>query len=449
VAEEGIALELALVGALILVNGFFAAAEMAVVSARRSRLQVLADEGDGKAALALRLKADPDRFLATVQVGVTLVGTLASAVGGVAAIERLEPLLASLPVPWAGALAEPVAVGVVVFTIAYLTLVVGELVPKGLAVRNAEVWARRVASTIDGLSGATRWVVQILTASSRLCLRLLGVRGAGRQGFHTLEDLRMIAEEAREQGVVRGGVVEGALEFHERQVREVVTPRHRIVALPLRCGLDQALKTVRDAGHSRLPVYDADLDDVVGFVYAREVYEAALRGSELDLAKLKRAALVVPARKAATELLAEMRKSGTPLAFAVDEHGILSGLVTIEDLVEVIVGEIPDEHRGVEPLLSRLPDGAVDADGSVPVHELNEEYGFALPESPRYVSVAGLVLDRTGALPRAADVVEVAGHRIDVVRMDGARIRRVRIARQGGPDVEEQARTPSGVPPAG
>lgn len=428
VDDDGILLELAVVGALILLNGFFAAAEMAVVSARQGRLHALADEGNRKARTALSLKADPDRFLATVQIGVTVVSTLASAVGGVAAIEWLEPRLASLPVPGARAVAEPVAVAVVVVTIAYLSLVVGELVPKGLAVRNAEVWAIRVAPIIDRLSGVSRWVVDVLTASSRLCLRLVGVRDMQRPQFHTLEDLRMIADEARVQGVVHGGLVEGALEFHERQVREVLTPRPRIVALPLRCGLEEALKTVREAGHSRLPLYDGSHDDVVGFVYARDVYEAALRGSEFDLAKLKHTALVVPARKAATELLAEMRKSGTPVAFAVDEHGMLAGLVTIEDLVEVIVGEIPDEHRGAEPHVVRLPGGAFEVEGSLPVHELNAEHGLDLPESPRYVSVAGLILDRLGSIPRPGESVEVAGHHLEVVRMDGSRVRRARVS---------------------
>lgn len=426
--DDGFLLELALVAVLILLNGFFAAAEMAVISARRSRLQALLEEGDPRAAAALRLKADPDRFLATVQIGVTLVGTLASAVGGVAAIERLEPLVAAMPFAWAAAVAEPVAVATVVCAIAYLSLVIGELVPKGLAVRNAEAWAVRVAATIEALSHLSRRVVALLTASSGVFLRLLGVKDAHQPHFHTLEDLRIIAEEAQQQGVVGGGLVTGAVEFHERQVREVLTPRHRIVALPVRATLREALKTVRESGHSRFPVYDRDPEDMIGFVYAREVYEAALRSVDLDLSRLTRSGLVVPEKKPATELLAEMRKSGVPLAAAVDEHGTLAGIVTVEDLVEVIVGEIPDEHRATEPLVAVQPDGVVEADGSVPVHELNE-HGLKLPESSEYVSVAGLIFDRLAALPRPGQGVEIDGHTLTVLTMHGPRIRRVRIVR--------------------
>lgn len=428
--DDGFLLELALVGVLILLNGFFAAAEMAVVSARRSRLQALLEQGDRRAQAALRLKADPDRFLATVQIGVTVVGTLASAVGGVAAIERLEPLVASLPFPWAAAVAEPIAVIAVVCAIVYLSLVVGELVPKGLAVRNAEVWALRIAVFIEALSHVTRWAVALLTASSRLCLRALGVKDAHQQHFHTLEDLRIIAEEAQEQGVVRGGLVTGAVEFHERQVREVLTPRHRVMGLPVRATLREALKTVRESGHSRFPVYGRELEDVIGFVYAREVYEAALRNADLDLSRLTRSGLIVPENKPATELLAEMRKSGIPLAVAIDEHGTMSGIVTVEDLVEVIVGEIPDEHTAAEPLVTVLPGGDVEAEGSVPVHELNGDHRLKLPESAEYVSVAGLILDRLGTLPKPGQSLEVEGHVLTVTRMQGPRIRRVRIARR-------------------
>jgi putative hemolysin len=227
--------------------------------------------------------------------------------------------------------------------------------------------------------------------------------------------------------VVRGGLVEGAVEFHERHVREVLTPRHRVVALPARANLLEALQTVRESGHSRFPVYDRDPEDVVGFVYAREIYDAALQDAPLDLARLTRGGLVVPENKPATELLAEMRKGGIPIAAVVDEHGTLSGIVTIEDLVEVIVGEIPDEHRAAEPLVAAVSEGVVEADGSMPVHELNGDHGLRLPESDEYVSLAGLILHRLGTLPRPGQTLEVDGHALTVIRMHGPRVRRVRV----------------------
>ena len=428
--DDGFMIELAVIGLLILLNGFFAATEIAFVSARRGRLQVLADHGNRKALAALRLKGDMDRFLATVQIGVTVVSTLASAVGGVAAIERLEPLIAALAIPWAAELAEPVAVILVVAGIAYLSLVVGELVPKGLAVRHAESWAVRVAPTIETISRLTRPVVTFLTASSRICLRLLGRKDPDYHAFHTLEDLRAIAEEAQQQGVVQGDLVAGAVEFHERQVREVVTPPPRVVALATKATLEEALIVVRESGHSRFPVYRGSADDIVGFVYARDIYEVALHHRPFDLSKVARKTLVVPENKAATALLADMRRSGVPMAIAVDEHGVFAGIVTLEDLVEVIVGEIRDEHAGARDLVEVLQAGTLEAEGTVPIHELRNDYGMDLPESPQYVSIAGLVLDRLGALPRAGDCVRVPPYRVTVLHMDGVRVARVRIERQ-------------------
>jgi putative hemolysin len=424
---DGFALEVALVGLLILLNSFFAAGEIAIVTARPARLQPLAEKGDRRALSALRLKADPDRLLATVQIGVTLVGTLASAVGGVAAIERLEPLVAGLA-PWARQIAEPVAVVTVVFTIAYLSLVVGELVPKSLAFRNAEALALWMAPKIEALSRLSGPVVAALTASSRFCLRLLRQKVEDLRPFHTLEDLRAIATEAEEQGVVKGDLVSGAIEFHEREVREILTPRPRVKALPMSASLDEALRTVVESGHSRFPVYVDSLDHVVGFVYARDVYEAALAGKEFDVANLSRPALMVGETKAATALLAEMRRGGSPMALVVDEHGVFVGLVTMEDLVEVIVGEIRDEHKVPQELVVRVVDGVVEADGSIPVHELNGDHGLKLPESSSYVTVAGLVLDRLGAIPQVGDVVAVPPYTVTVIGLEGRRISRLRIA---------------------
>ena len=278
--DDGILIELALIGLLILVNGFFAGAEIAVVSARTPRLRGLAEEGNRRAAAALRLKEDPDRFLATVQIGVTLVGTLASAVGGVAAIEKLEPAIDALPWPWLRVAAEPIAVGMVVFAIAYLSLVVGELVPKSLAVRHAETISLWVAPIIEGVSRLARPAVSALTASSRVLLRLLGQKGADPVPFHSLEDLKAIAEEAARQGIVQEDIVTGAVEFHERDVREVMTPRPRIAALPAGATLGEAVRVIRETGHSRYPVFEGEIDDVLGFVYARDVYDAALAGAE-------------------------------------------------------------------------------------------------------------------------------------------------------------------------
>jgi putative hemolysin len=436
VSDDGILIELALIAVLILLNGFFAGAEIAIVSARTARLRALADEGRAGAAAALRLKEDPDRFLATVQIGVTLVGTLASAVGGVAAIERLEPAIAALPWPWLRTAAEPIAVAIVVLAIAYLSLVVGELVPKSLAVRHAEPIAVAVAPVVEWTSRLTRPAVAALAGSSRLVLRLLGQQGVEPAPFHSLEDLKAIAEEAGRQGIVQEDLVAGAVEFHERDVREVMTPRPRLAALRSDASLDEAVLTIRETGHSRYPVYEAQLDNVVGFVYARDVYEAVLSGTGAPLRDLLRPALSVPAGKPATALLEEMRTRGVHMALVVDEHGSLEGLVTLEDLVEVIVGEIHDEHRVPMPTVKDLGEGRFEVDGSVPIHELDTDHGLELPESSSYVTLAGLVLERLGHIPEPGQAVEVPPYRLTVLALEGRRVARVRIEPLPPPDPE-------------
>jgi len=438
--DDGFLLEILLVVQLILLNGFFAGAEIAVLSARRGRIQALGTR-DPRVAALLRLKADPDRFLATVQIGVTVVGTLASAVGGVAAIERLEPWFASIPWPWARQLAEPLAVGSVVITIAYLSLVVGELLPKSLAVRHAEAIALRVARPIELMSRVGRPAVAVLTVSSGFLLRLLGRRTSEgpRGGFHTLDDLRAIVAEAEEQGLLKGDLLSGAIEFHDQDVRQILTPRSRVDGLPVDAGLEEALRRVRESGHSRFPVYEGSLDDVVGFVYARDVYEAERAGKGLDLRHLTRPVLVVPASKKASTLLAEMRAARAHVAVVVDEHGTTAGLVTLEDLLEVIVGEIEDEHGEPAARVRQEADGTLDVDGSLPVRELNAEWGLDLPESSDYVTVAGLVLGRLGAVPRGGERLEVAGRPMTVKAMEGHRVARVAI----GPPQSPAATTPT------
>lgn len=428
-SADGFFAEVTFVAILIVLNGLFAGAEIAVVSARRSVLQARANAGDRKAAAVLRLKADPDRFLATVQIGVTLVGTMASAIGGVAAIERLEPFLLSVPLPWLRDLAEPLAVATVVFTIAYLSLVVGELVPKSLALRSAETVAMWVARPIEFLGRVSGPVLTVLAASSRLVLRLFGQRGGPPSPFHTLDDLKAVVREAEDQGLVQGELLSGALTFHDRDVRQILTPRNRIDFIALDMSIEQAMDRVAESGHSRYPVYDANPENVIGFLYAHDLFAAAQSGQRPPLKTLVRPALIMPAGKTATALLAEMRVSRSQMALIVDEHGSLVGLVTLEDLLEVIVGEIPDEHKVREERLVHLAGGAMEVDGAFPVHELNTDHELGLPESTRYVTIAGLVLQRLGSLPETGDTLSLPPYTVTVTRMQRQRIARVRIQR--------------------
>jgi putative hemolysin len=264
-------------------------------------------------------------------------------------------------------------------------------------------------------------------------LRLLRQKEAVDRPFHTLDDLRVIVTEAEEQGVVHGELMSGAMEFHDREVREVMTPHTRIVAIPLAASLDEALRRIRQSGHTRFPVYREGLDDVLGFVYARDVYEAALRGAQAELASITRPALMVPWNKPATTLLAEMRAGRVHMALVVDEHGSTLGLVTMEDLLEVIVGEIHDEHEAPTASVTMLADGSLEADGGSSLRDLNAEFGLTLPQSEEYLTIAGLVFHRLGAIPRGGETVQVPPYRIQVLAMDGHRIARVHVETVGQP----------------
>jgi len=433
VSGDGFALELALVAALILVNGFFAGAEIAVISARPSRIRPLAEKGSRRAASLLRLKANPDRFLATVQIGVTVVGTLASAVGGVAASERLEPIVAAVPVPWLSRLAEPVAVGSVVFLISYTSLVVGELTPKSLAVRHAEALALLVARPIEWLSRVSRSLVAVLTASTGFLLRLIGQKAESESPFHTLEDLRALVREAERQGLVAGTLVRGAFEIEDREVREIMTPRAQVVGIAHDATLEAALRVAKESGYSRLPVHGPTLDDVHGVVHARDLYEAALRkDGAAGIDGLVRPTLVVPETKKSSELLAEIRRARIHMAMIVDEHGSLAGLATLEDLFEIIVGDIADEHEPAVERVRVLRQGLVEADASLAVRELNSEHDLVLPESDGYLTLAGLILERLGTLPRGGEQVEVPPYRLTVTGVTGRRITRATIENVAG-----------------
>jgi putative hemolysin len=429
VSGDGFLLELALVAVLILLNGFFAGAEIAVISARTTRIRPLAERGSRRAASLLRLKASPDRFLATVQIGVTLVGTLASAVGGVAAIERLEPLFASVPLAWVRPLAEPLAVGCVVFLIAYASLVVGELTPKSLAVRHAETLALLVARPIEWLSRVSGAAVTALTFSTGILLRLIGQKGEAESPFHSLDDLRAVVREAERQGLAAGALVRGAFDIQDCAVREILTPRAHVVALPRGASLREAVRLARESGYSRFPVYEETLDDVQGVVHARDLYEAALRGDVAAIAGLVRSALVVPETTKASALLAEIRRAGIHMAMVVDEHGATVGLATLEDVFEIIVGDIEDEHDAPVERVRRPAEGLLDVDASLSVRELNAEQDLVLPESDTYAPLAGLVLERLGTIPRGGEQVEAPPYRLTAVAVDGRRITRVRIER--------------------
>jgi putative hemolysin len=423
-------LEVAFVGILILCNGFFAAAEIAMISARRSRVQQLAGTGDVRARRVLSLQDDPDRFLATVQVGVTFVGTLASAVGGAAAIRALSPLIREIPVPLLRTIAEPAALAIVVVAITYATLILGELVPKSLALRHAVGLALSVSGPLDRLASVGAPLVKLLTASTRYVLRILGQKEVAERTFISEEEVKHMVQQGRAQGVfdqTEQELIHSVFEFTEASVKDVMIPRPRIQAIDIDMPVDEALAHIVEAGKSRYPVYRNSLDDVQGILYDKDLFRLLAEKKPITLAQVVRPAFFTPETTRVSRLLKSMQRRRMPMALVVDEYGGLEGLVTIEDLIEEIVGEIEDETDREDQAVRKLRDGSYIVDASVSIHDLADQHHLVFPESSEYETLAGFVSTQLQRMPRGGEIVNYEGWRLTVVDMDGRRIARVKI----------------------
>jgi len=439
---DNIWLELAVIGVLILGNGFFAGAELALVSARRGRMAQLAAAGDQRAHLVGQLQADPHRFLATVQVGVTLVGTMASAVGGATAVQVLKPLLQQAPLPAVSNAAEPLALLLVVGVIAYLSLIIGELVPKALALEYTDRVALRVARPINILSRIGGLPVAFLTLSSRVVLALLGVKSKGEQAFITREEIRHLVAESRESGEVTPDeqeFIHNLFEFTQTQVREVMVPRPRMVGLDFDLPREEILQTILSHQFSRYPVYRREIDKVIGFVHSKDLLGQVIASPELPLDDLVRPVFFVPEAKKIDVLLREMQQRRLHMALVVDEYGGVSGLVTTEDLLEELVGEIEDEHDESEPSrVKRLSSGGFLLDALLPLHDLEELLEVRFAEDLPCDTLAGLVLHLLGRFPEAGERLIWEDYQLTCVEVTPTAVLRVRVEKLPGEDTSPE-----------
>ncbi len=414
---------------LILTNGFFAMAEIALIAVRRTRVIQLAEEGNGRAQVVRRLQEDPDRFLATVQVGVTFVGTCASAVGGASAVRTLQPLLAQVPglAPWSGVL----ALAVVVVILTYLTLVIGELIPKSLALAHAERTALAVGRTVDALSRGSGLLVGFLTASTRGIVRLFGGREVRATPFVSEEEIKLMVQQGRAQGVfdqTEQELIHSVFEFSEAAVKAVMVPRPKIQAIEIDTPVPMVLAFIAEAGKSRYPVYRRTLDDVVGILYDKDLLPLLAAGKPIVLADLLHPGYFAPETTRIHRLLREMQRRRMPMALVVDEYGSVEGLATIEDLIEEIVGEIRDEDEEEGPV-KRMRDGSLIMDASVSLRDLQGQHGLHFPESAEYETLAGFVLAQLQRVPRGGEIITHGDWKLTVVDMDGRRINKVRAER--------------------
>lgn len=406
--------ELALVAVLLVVNAAFAGSEIALVSLREGQLRRLADAGARGEVLA-RLARDPNQFLATIQIFITLGGFLASAA---AAASFAEPLRE--PLSFLGAAAEPAAVILVTLVLTYFNLVFGELAPKRVALQRSERWALRVARPLAALSVLSRPAVWLLSHSTDLAVRAMGGDPNAQREEVTEEEIRdMVATQAAFSPDQRG-ILEGVFELDERTLRQVLVPRLDVVAYEEHQPALEVLEEMVRTGHSRAPVHQGDLDRVVGVVHLRD-----LVGASQPVGELARPALVLPETARVLDALRRLQADRQQIAVVVSEHGGVEGLVTMEDLVEEIVGEIYDEFDPDLATAHHNERGELVLPGSFPVHDL-VDLDVELPGGD-YATVAGLVLDRLGHLPEVGEVVEVGGWRIEVLDMNRRAISQVRL----------------------
>jgi len=417
---------------LVLANGIFSGAEMAIVASRRGRLRSMADAGDAAARTALDLASNPDRFLPTVQVGVTLVGTLAAAYGGERLVDSLSAWLAATWPALAGA-ARPLALAAFVLSLSFVTLVLGELVPKRLALRNAESFARIAAPLVQGLSRLAAPLVWGLNLGTSAVLFLVGARGK-HEPTVSVDDIEQLLEAGRAEGVleaVEQAVAVGALRLGERTVRDVMRPRIEIDALDVGTPSDEIIGAIAMAGYSRLPVYDGSLDRILGYVATQDVLRTSWMGWPLELRKMMRRAAFVPETMPLDRLLDLFRKERTPFAIVLDEYGGTDGLVTLDDVLSELVGEIHDDrrHDAAAEFVERA-DGSWLVEGSTAVERLAARFGVELETGPReYETASGLVLSELERLPTAGDSITWKGLVIEVVDMDGRRIDKLLVRR--------------------
>ena len=427
---ENFVFEATLIFILILANGFFAASEIAMIAIRKSRIDTLLEKGVKSAAAVARLKNDPDRFLATVQIGVTVVSSLASAIGGAAAIGFLKPLIEFLPLPFVNRWAEAIAILLVVLPISYLSLVLGELVPKSLALRYSERIACVVARPIDFLSRASSFLVKTLTASSNAVLWIFGGHEAESAGFISVEEVKSLIREGAAKGIfneTEKELIHSVFEFADTAVKAVMVPRTEIHALDINSSAADAAKSFVESGFSRIPVYEGELDHVVGFLYNKDLFKALQEKTDFRIRDHLHPAFFVPSTLPISELLKQLQRRRLAMAMVVNEYGEIEGLATLEDLLEEIVGEIRDEYdREERGPLERLPDGSMVIQGFAQLKDLKTDFALPFEESSDYHTLAGFLLAKLKRIPRAGEWVEDNGYRLTIVDMEGRRIIKIK-----------------------
>ena len=418
-------MDVALLFALILLNGAFAMSEIALVAARKSRLQPLAEQGDPGAIAALRLHEEPTQFLSTIQIGITSIGILNGIVGEAAFAPVLAEWLHARGLE--GKMVEYASTALVVLLITYFSIVLGELVPKRLGQLDPETVARHLARPMELLARITRPFVALLAGSTRLVLRALGLKDAQARPV-TEEEIHALLVEGSDAGVIEEeehDMVRNVFRLDDRQIGSLMVPRRDVVSLDLNLPWEENTKRIEESGHTRYPVVRAGLRDIVGIISARNLLRRALRGQPPQWESDLQPPVFVPESLTGMELLQNFRASGRQLAFVVDEYGEVLGIVTLRDVLEAITGEFRS-GRVEDQWAVRRDDGSWLLDGLIPIPELKDRLDLKeLPEEERYHTVSGMLMMLLGRLPQTGDKADWDGWRFEIVDMDGKRIDKV------------------------
>ena len=415
--------DVAIIVALIALNGVFAMSELAVVSSRKPRLEAMARKGAGGARVALDLAADPGKLLSTAQIGITLIGILAGAYSGASlggpTGERLEQLGVSHET------AADLGFGLVIMVTTFVSLIVGELVPKQFALRAPEPIAAFVARPMLWLSKAAAPLVWLLDSTSALVFRVLGLKRES-EDHVTAEELHLIVAEASKSGIIEESeraIISGVVRLADRPVREVMTPRTEIDWIDVDSDREALMAILANLPHSRVPVAEGSVDKVVGIVQARDIVRALIAGHDIDLRALMRQAPIVPDQVDAMDTLEALRRADVPMALVHDEYGHLEGIVTPADLLSSIAGDfVSDQDEGADPPVFEREDGSLLVSGWWAADLLAERIGLTLPEDRDYATVAGLALAELKRLPGVGDHFDSGGYRFEIVDMDGRKI---------------------------
>lgn len=419
---------------LLVANGIFSASEMAIVSARKIRLEQSAKTGDIKAKTALKLAKSPNNFLSTIQIGITLIGILSGAVGGATLAERLRNFLNTIP--FLAPYSQILSFGIVVTIITYLSLVIGELLPKRIALNNPEKIATQFAMPMQLLSKIAAPVVYLLGNSTDALLNLLGIRPVAEETV-TEDEIKLLIEQATTAGTFEEAeqeMISRVFRLGDRPIKALMTPRTEIDWLDIDSPLEENLTTIQESSYSRFPLCQESIDNCLGIVKVRNVLAAHLAGQEINLQALAQPPLYVAEGTRALKVLELVKQSGDHMALIVDEYGGIEGLVTLNDLMEAIVGEIPSSEGTDEPMVIQREDGSWLLDGLLSVDEFKtvlEQESLPKEEEEDYHTLGGFIISFLGKIPISGDYFEWQNLRFEVVDMDGTRVDKVLVSNLG------------------